>query len=132
MIYHPFRHLGLKALSVAVALLLWLSVSGEQVVERSLRVPLELQNVPEKLELVDMPPSTVDVRVRGASGLLGHLAPGDMTAVIDLSSARPGRRIFPLTPDRVNGPAGVQVGQVGPPTIVLDFERSGRSERGSL
>ncbi len=49
MRYHPFRNLGLKALSVAIALLLWLSVSGEQIVERSLRVPLELQNIPDKL-----------------------------------------------------------------------------------
>lgn len=125
MIYHPFRHLGLKALSVAIALLLWLAVSGEQVVERSLRVPLELQNIPDKLELVDIPPPTVDVRVRGASGLLSHLAPGDIVAVLDLSTARPGRRLFPLTPDRVHGPSGVQVGQVSPSTIALEFEGSG-------
>ncbi len=125
MIYHPFRHLGLKALSVAIALLLWLAVSGEQVVERSLRVPLVLQNVPQNLELVDIPPSMVDVRVRGASGLLSHLASGDMVAMLDLSSARPGRRIFSLTPEHVQGPSGVQVGQVSPPTITIEFERSG-------
>ncbi len=125
MIFHPFRNLGLKALSVAIALLIWLSVSGEQIVERSLRVPLELQNVPGQFELVDIPPSTVDVRVRGASGLLSHLAPGDIVAVLDLSTARAGRRLFPLTPDRVNGPSGVQVAQVSPSTIALEFERAG-------
>jgi hypothetical protein len=124
MIYHPFRHLGLKALSVAIAVLVWLSVSGEQIVERSLRVPLELQNIPDKLEIVDVPPPAIDIRVRGASGLLSHLAPGDVVAVIDLSLARPGRRLFPLTPDRVRGPAGVQVGQVSPSTIALEFQRS--------
>ncbi len=125
MTYHPFRNLGLKALSVAIALLIWLSVSGEQIVERSLRVPLELQNIPDKLELVDIPPPAVDVRVRGASGLLSHLASGDIVAVLDLSSARPGRRLFPLTLDRVRGPSGVQVGQVSPSTIWLEFQQSG-------
>jgi hypothetical protein len=124
MMYHPFRHLGLKALSVAIAVLLWLSVSGEQIVERSLRVPLELQNNPVSLELVDIPPPGVDVRVRGASGLLSHLAPGDIVAVLDLALARPGRRLFPLTPDRVRGPAGIDVAQVSPSTIALEFERS--------
>ncbi len=122
--YHPFRHLGLKALSVAIAVLLWLSVSGEQIVERSLRVPLELQNIPDKLDLVDIPPATVDVRVRGTSGLLSHLAPGDIVAVLDLSAARAGRRLFPLTPDRVHGPSGVDVAQISPSTIGLEFERS--------
>lgn len=122
--YHPFRHLGLKALSVGIAVLLWLSVSGEQIVERSLRVPLELQNNPASLELVDIPPPGVDVRVRGASGLLSRLAPGDIVAVLDLTPARPGRRLFPLTPDRVRGPAGIDVAQVSPSTIALEFERS--------
>lgn len=124
MIHHPFRHLGLKALSVGIAVLLWLSVSGEQIVERSLRVPLELQNIPETLELVDIPPPTVDVRVRGPSGLLSHVGAGDIVAVLDLSPARPGRRLFPLTPDRVHGPFGLDVAQVSPSTIALEFERS--------
>ncbi len=124
MSYHPFRHLGLKALSVAIAVLIWLAVSGEQIVERSLRVPLESQNIPDKLELVDIPPLTVDVRVRGASGLLSHLSPGDIVAVLDLSTARPGRRLFPMTPDRVHGPSGVEIRQVSPSTIPLEFERS--------
>jgi YbbR domain-containing protein len=123
MIVHPFRNLGLKALSVAIAVLIWLSVSGEQIVDRSLRVPLELENTPENLELVDIPPSSVDVRVRGPSGLLSHLAAGDIVAVLDLSTARPGRRLFSLTPDRVRGPSGVQVAQVSPSTIGLEFER---------
>ncbi len=124
MIYHPFRHLGLKVLAVVIAALLWLSVSGEQIVERSLNVPLELQNSPENLELVDIPPPTVDVRVRGASGLLSHLSAGDIVAVLDLSLARPGRRYLPLTTDNVHGPAGIEVAQVDPSTIPLEFARS--------
>ncbi len=124
MIFHPFRHLGLKVLSVAIAVLLWLTVSGEQIVERSLRIPLELENIPPNLELVDIPPPTVDVRVRGASGLLSHLAAGDIVAVLDMAYVRPGRRLFALTPDRVRGPSGVEVGQVSPSTISLEFERS--------
>ena len=47
-----FRHLGLKVVSVALAALLWLLVSGEQIVERALRIPLEFTNLPAQLELV--------------------------------------------------------------------------------
>jgi YbbR domain-containing protein len=124
MAYHPFRHLGLKLLSIGIAVLLWLTVSGEQNVERSLRVPLELRNVPEHLELLDVPPATVDVRVRGTSSMLSELAGGDLVAVVDLASARPGRRLFPLTPDQVRAPGGVAVSQVSPAAIGLEFERS--------
>ena len=96
----PFRHLGLKVLSVVLALLLWMIVSGEETVERGLRVPLELQQVPAGLELTGEVPATVDVRVRGASGTLSRVSTGDVVAVLDLRSARSGRRLFPLTPER--------------------------------
>src|SRR3990172_11193681 len=97
----PFRHIGLKVLSVGLALLLWMVVSGEETVERGLRVPLELQQVPAGLEQTDEAPATVDVRVRGASGALSRVATGDVVAVLDLHGATAGRRLFPLTPDQV-------------------------------
>ena len=56
-------------LAVALATLLWLTVAGEHVVERSLRVPLEFRNIPPQLEIVGDPPTTVDVRLRGSSAL---------------------------------------------------------------
>ena len=49
-------------------------VSGEETVERGLRVPLELQQVPAGLELRGDVPTTVDVRVRGGSGALSRVA----------------------------------------------------------
>ncbi len=124
----PFRHFGLKLLSLGLALLLWMVVSGEETVERGLRVPLELQQVPAGLELLDEVPATVDVRVRGASGALGRVGTGDVVAVLDLRSARPGRRLFPLTPDQVRGPFGVEVVQVTPSAIAVAFEPSALRE----
>ena len=70
MAVRGFRHIGLKVVSIALAALLWLVVSGEQIVERALRIPLEFTNLPAQLELVGEPPTVVDVRVRGSSGAL--------------------------------------------------------------
>jgi YbbR domain-containing protein len=123
MAYNPFRNPGLKVLSVLIAAMLWLAVGGEQVVERSLRSPLELQNKPEGLEIVGDAPSTVDVRVTGASSAVGALSAGDVVTVLDTGSARAGRRLFHLGPELVRVPFGVEVTQVGPATIALQFER---------
>ena len=120
----PFRHLGLKVLSLALGVLVWMVVSGEETVERGLRVPLELQQVPAGLELLGDVPATVDVRVRGGSGTLSRIGPGDVVAVLDLHSAHSGRRLFPLTPDQVRMPFGVEVVQVMPSTIAMTFETS--------
>jgi YbbR domain-containing protein len=122
--FWPFRHLGLKVLSAGLALMLWMVVSGEETVERGVRVPLELQQFPAGLELRDDAPSTVDVRVRGASGALSRVSPGDIVAVLDLRGARAGRRLFHLTPEQVRTPFGVEVVQVTPPTVAMVFEVS--------
>jgi YbbR domain-containing protein len=126
MAYHPFRHLGLKVLALALASLLWLTVAGEHVVERSLRVPLEFRNIPPQLEIVGDPPATVDVRLRGSSALLSRLQPGEIVAVLDLGTARPGSRLFHLRNDEVRAPYGVEVAQVVPGTLAIDLEKSGR------
>ena len=105
----PFRHLGLKVLSLGLAVLLWMVVAGEETVERGLRVPLELQQFPTGLELAERSRrrswmSACAAR-RARSSRVGT---GDIVAVLDLRAARPGRRLFQLTPEQVRAPFGVR------------------------
>jgi YbbR domain-containing protein len=119
-----FRHIGLKIVSIALASLLWLIVSGEQIVERALRIPLEFTNLPAQLEVVGEPPAVADVRIRGSSGALSRVAAGELVAVVDLRSARPGQRLFHLTPADVRTPFGIDVVQVTPSNVSIRFEPS--------
>ena len=120
-----FRHLGLKFLSIALAALLWVLVSGERIVERAMRIPLEFTNLPAHLEVIGDAPNVVDVRVRGSSGALSRIAAGELVAMLDLRSARTGRRLFHLTGEDVRTPFGVEVMQVIPANISITFEPSG-------
>ena len=118
------RHIGLQFLSLVFAVMLWAIVAGEETVERGLRVPLELQQFPSGLELSGEVPTTVDVRVRGGSGALSRVSAGEVVAVLDLRGARAGRRLFPLTPEQVRVPFGVEVVQVTPSAIAMALEPS--------
>jgi YbbR domain-containing protein len=118
------RNIGLKIVSLVLAALLWLLVSGEQTVERVLRIPLEFTNLPSQLELVGEPPAVVDVRVRGSSGTLGRVTAGELAAVLDVRTARVGDRLFHLTAEDVRAPFGVDVVQVTPASLSLTFEES--------
>jgi len=124
MRYHPFRQLGLKVLAIVLATVLWLTVAGEHIVERSLRVPLEFRNIPSALEIVGTTPDTIDVRVRGSSALLSRVQPGEIVAVLDLSAARPGPRLFAIRNDAVRAPFGIEIAQIVPATLSLDLEKS--------
>lgn len=121
----PFRNIWLKLLSVCVATFLWLAVAGERVVERVVRVPIEFQNLPPELEIVGNPPDIVEVRVRGGSGTLNRVSPGELNMVLDLLAARTGRRLYHLTPDHVDVPYGVEVVQVSPSSVTIEFETTG-------
>jgi YbbR domain-containing protein len=126
MAYHPFRNIGLKIMAVLLATALWFTVAGESEVERSMRVPLEFRNKPATLEIIGDAPTMVDVRVVGSSALLGRLETGEVIAVLDLASSRTGSRLFPMRPDDVRVPYGVEVLQVIPATIPLELENSMR------
>jgi len=86
---------------------------------------VEFQNLPDDLEIVGNPPDLVEVRVRGGSGTLLRLGPGDLSMVLDLVAARTGRRLFHLTPGQVKSPYGVDVVQVSPASATIEFETTG-------
>ena len=125
MAYSPFRDFSLKVLAVGIAVLLWLSVAGERVIERGLEVPVEFENVPSELEIAGQPPDTVRVRIRGSAGIVGNVEPGDVVAVLDLSDERPGQRLFDLFSGQILTPSGVDVTSVVPASIALTLERAG-------
>lgn len=121
-----FRDLGLKVFAIALAVLLWLTVAGDPIAERGLHIPLEFENVPDSVEILGDPPETVEVRLRGSSAVLRRLETGDVAAIIDLGSERPGNRLFDMTAaGRVRTPRGVEVTQVIPSTVSLTLEEAG-------
>lgn len=121
MAYHPFRNIGLKVLALGLGSVLWLTVAGEHVGERVMRVPLEFHNVPPDLEIVGDPPTSVDVRVRGSSGVISRLQPGEVVASLELVGARPGTRLLHI--EEVRAPYGVEISQVNPATVSLELEK---------
>ncbi len=116
------RKLGLKLFSVALAVGLWLAVSGEPIAERGMRIPVAFENLPESMEILGEPPESVEVRLRGPSGTLRRLEAADMAAIVDLESEHGGTRMFDMTSDRVRAPLGVDVTQVIPSTISLTLD----------
>jgi YbbR domain-containing protein len=126
MKYNPFRNLGLKVLALGLSVLLWLTIAGEHVAERSLRVPLEFRNIPEALEIVGNAPDTVDVRLRGSSAMLSRMTAGEVVAMLDLGGARAGSRLFHIRTEDVRAPFGIDIAQVIPSTLALELEKSAR------
>ena len=117
-------NLGLKAVSFALAGLLWFAIAGEKTSEMGISVPVELQNVPKDLELTGDTVNSVEVRLRASPGIIQRLGPGEVSARLDLKGATEGERIIHLTNDTIRVPFGIQVVQISPSMITLNFERT--------
>jgi YbbR domain-containing protein len=117
-------NLGLKAISLALAGLLWFAIAGEKTSEMGISVPVELQNVPKDLELTGDTVNSVEVRLRASPGIIQRLGPGEVSARLDLKGATEGERIIHLTGDTIRVPFGIQVVQISPSMITLNFERT--------
>jgi hypothetical protein len=99
------QNLGLKILSVGLAILLWSYVHGAKVVERELVLPLRLVNVPDSLVLIADAPRVARVLVAGPAQelIFRRFYPGAELR-IDLANVRPpALRVSP-------GPADVTLG----------------------
>jgi YbbR domain-containing protein len=127
MAWRPFRNIGLQLAALGLAVLLWMTISGQQV-ERNVLVQLQFRNMPASLELIGDTPRTVDVRLSGATGLISALEPYQVVATVDLTDARAGARVFPITTEQITVPLGVEVKAVAPATISLSLERGSSAQ----
>jgi YbbR domain-containing protein len=120
--WNPFRNIGLQLAALGLSVLLWMTISGQQV-ERNLSVQLQFRNMPATLELIGDALRNVEVRVAGASGLISALEASQIVATVDLTDARAGVRVFPLTTEQISAPLGVEIKSVAPSSIPLTLER---------
>ncbi len=114
---------GLKLISLAVAILLWLAVAREPVAEVAVNVPIEFQNVPDNLEISSATLPQAQVRVRGPARAVRDASQAGVHAVIDLTGVGPGEHTFELGPGRIQAPRDLQVMQVIPTRLQLELDR---------
>jgi YbbR domain-containing protein len=117
------KNLGLKAVAVVLAILLWWFVAGESKVQVGFVVPLEIRNVPQGLTITNKVERQVEVRLAGPPSLLGTLQPADISAAIDLAGGRVGKQMVPLDDRSIKAPPGLKVQHIYPATVDVYLER---------
>ncbi|MBZ5728178.1 MAG: hypothetical protein LAP87_24730 [Acidobacteriia bacterium] len=118
------RHVGWKLLSLAIAVVLWAVVATEPELSTFASVPVEYKNLPDGLEINSPPVTSILLELRGPSGELRGLGDGGVhpAVVLDMSSARPGQRTFPIGDSNVKLARGVRLVHSRPSEVRFDFE----------
>jgi YbbR domain-containing protein len=124
---HRLRHTrienkGLKALSLLLAILLFV-VSRQPVIDmRMVGVPIEYRGLSPGVKIVGDPEQTVSLRLSGPRDIVRSLTPNQLLVIADLSGKEPGERSVQLKVDESFLPDNVEVMQIEPPSIKIKLE----------
>jgi YbbR domain-containing protein len=118
------HNIGLKAVSVLLAIGLWFVVARDPIAEVEMRVPIEFHNLPDNLEIDSASFTEAQIRVRGPERLIHRLQSTDARAEVDLKSigSGAGERTFDLTSRQIHVPPDLEVVQIIPGQFHLSFD----------
>jgi len=122
-LHRTFRHnIGLKLVSLLLAIGLWMAVARDPIAEVEMKVPIEFNHFPDNVEIDSANSTEAQIRVRGPERLIHRLQAPDVHAEIDLANVTPGERTFDLTARHVHVPQDLEVVQIIPSQFHLSFD----------
>ncbi len=113
----------LKLISLGFAILLWFLVGGEEMVQVTISVPLEITNVPPDLVIANDLPPALSVKLYGPRSIINTTTKQRISKVIDLKGAHAGLVTIDIPPSRISLPAGVTAMKIDPATVTIKLER---------
>ena len=122
----PFDNVPLKLISLAMALALWGIVPDADVPHVVSSVPVQLQNVPSDLALLDPGLLAVEVTVRGMPARTRDLTPGQLSPHIDMFGAVVGDNVITLSAGDINRPFGVSIDRIDPSQLRIHLDEKAR------
>jgi len=115
----------IKLGSLCLVFLVWMLLAGQQNFEVALTVPLEVRNLPAGMEVMDPANPEVKITVQGIRKDASTLNRRNVHAEIDLSAARPGKRVFRLNRGQIVLPSDrIEIVRISPPAMEFTLKRT--------
>lgn len=115
-------NLGLKLISLGLAVGLWLAVARDPTAVVAVEVPIEFNGMPPNLEISSENIPRIQIRLRGPEHSIRRLQPSDIYAEVELDGQKPGDHTFDITSRQVHQPSGLEVVQVVPSQLRVSFD----------
>ena len=122
------KHWVLKLLSLIIGASLWFSVVGEDRVDMTVTIPLELRNLPANLVIANQYRKDIEVVLSGSRRLIQEMRQQNISRPIDLGKAEPGTMVIKNDAESITLPHGITVQRVQPANITLLVDRLTRKD----
>jgi hypothetical protein len=117
------HELKLKVLALALALILWFSMTYMGESKMGFLVPLSFYNVSTGMVMRETDTKNVVVTVNGPLSVLKNMKAEDIRVPLNLSRLREGRHIFNIGKGDVIVPPGVKVEDAKPDYVVVELDK---------
>ncbi len=109
----------LKAISLCLAVMLWYFVVGEDQLDITMKVPIEVINLPRNLTISNQYKKEIEVSVRGPRSIVLDLKNRNISRPVNLSDAKPGTIVIKNDETSISFPKGITVQRLQPKNITL-------------
>jgi len=110
---------GLKIISLIFAILIWYFVVGEDKVDTTIYIPVEIVNLPRDMVIANQFKKQVEATISGPRGLISGINRQRITRTINLAKATPGTMVIRNEPETIQFPRGIIVSRIQPTHITL-------------
>ncbi|HMK61345.1 MAG TPA: CdaR family protein [Dissulfurispiraceae bacterium] len=119
-----FGNLGLKILSVTIALSLWFFITYKGQSETTIEAQVEFKNVPEGFEILKQNIKKVSINVSGHESVLSSLKTAGARVLVDMSNGKLGEASYYFDTNDVRIPANVKILRIEPTYVRITLDES--------
>ncbi|QJB54925.1 CdaR family protein [Pseudodesulfovibrio sp. zrk46] len=110
-------------LALALAIFTWFLVTGREVVEAWVDMPIVMTNPPEGMIIEEGLVDKIQVRLRGPKGLVASLSAQNLTYPLDVSHLRIGEQVLDIVRDKMPLTSSYEVIEIKPNRLKLLVDR---------
>lgn len=118
-----FKNWSTMILALVLAVFTWFLVTGREVVETWVEMPVVMTNPPEGMIIEEGLADKIQVRLRGPKGLVDSLSNQHLSYPLDVSRLKVGEQVLEIDPDSLPLTASYEVIEVKPNRLKLMVDR---------
>ncbi|MCI5190511.1 MAG: YbbR-like domain-containing protein, partial [Candidatus Electrothrix sp. AS4_5] len=113
----------LKLVSLALGILVWFLAVGTDQMDTSLRIPIEVLNLPKNLVIYNQYQKEISVTLRGPRGIIQEVRNRPPALSLDLSKAEPDTIVLNTETLTFPLPSGISIVRMQPASITLSIDK---------
>ncbi|WP_339138312.1 MAG: CdaR family protein [Candidatus Electrothrix sp. GW3-4] len=118
-----YKDLLLKLVALALGILVWFLAVGTDQMDVSMRVPIEVLNLPKNLVIYNQYQKEVSVILRGPRGIIQEVRNRPPSLSLDLSEAKPDTIVLNTESLSFPLPSGISILRMQPASITLSIDK---------